>query len=227
MIAQVEDEIFHAFCQQTGIPNIREYEKLRFGLPEEVLETRAQFAAQRSRLETQLVFEKEQLAELSQRLTTLEVKYNNDNRMITQLQNNANELTERLKVAKEDMASLNAELYEHTLLEDEKQQVIHDLRRQLETKGRDVESYLKEMLKFETEIEKVHAERVSIFRKCKLEDIDLPMARGTLDDVIMDESTIMGSNTSQVCIYIIIFFFSILDRGFDLLLILIMIMFSP
>ena len=227
MIAQVEDEIFHAFCQQTGIPNIREYEKLRFGLPEEVLETRAQFAAQRSRLETQLVFEKEQLAELSQRLTTLEVKYNNDNRMITQLQNNANELTERLKVAKEDMASLNAELYEHTLLEDEKQQVIHDLRRQLETKGRDVESYLKEMLKFETEIEKVHAERVSIFRKCKLEDIDLPMTRGTLDDVIMDESTIMGSNTSQVCIYIIIFFFSILDRGFDLLLILIMIMFSP
>ena len=203
MIAHVEDEIFHAFCQQAGISNIREYEKLRFGLPEEVLETRAQFAAQRSRLETRLVFEKEQLAELSQRLTTLEVKYNNDNQMITQLQNNAHELTERLKVAKEDMASLNAELYEHTLLEDEKQQVIHDLRRQLETKGRDVESYLKEMLKFETEIEKVHAERVSIFRKCKLEDIDLPMARGTLDDVIMDESTIMGSNTSQVCIYIL------------------------
>ncbi|KAI7850377.1 RecF/RecN/SMC N terminal domain-containing protein [Circinella umbellata] len=197
LVAQVEDEIFHSFCQQVGISNIREYEKLRFGLPEEVLERRAQFAAQRSRLETQLVFEKEQLTELSQRLTILETKYNEDNQMITQLQNNANELTERLKVAKEDMASLNAELYEHTLLEDEKQQVIQDLRRQLETKGRDVESYLKEMLKFETEIEKVHAERVSIFRKCKLEDIDLPMARGALDDVIMDESTIMGSNTSQ------------------------------
>ncbi|KAI9499732.1 RecF/RecN/SMC [Zychaea mexicana] len=193
IIAQVEDEIFGDLCQRLNIENIREYEKLRFGLPEEVIEARAQFAAQRSRLETQLSFEKEQFAELAQRLTTLEKQYHDDSQKIAQLQSNASALADRLKAAKEDMALLNAELYEKTNDEDERQQAINDLRYSLESKGRDVESYLKEMLKFETEIEKAHAERVSIFRKCKLEDIELPMARGTLDDVIMDESTILGN----------------------------------
>ncbi|KAI8148561.1 hypothetical protein BJV82DRAFT_269132 [Fennellomyces sp. T-0311] len=193
VIAQVEDALFGDFCQQLNIANIREYEKLRFGIPQEVIEARAQFAAQRSRLETQLSFEREQFAELAERLAKLEKLYNDDNQMVAQLEKDAAALTERLRVAKEDIAALNAELYEQTTLEDERQQAINDLRQSLESKGRDVESYLKEMLKFETEIEKVHAERVSVFRKCKLEDIDLPMARGTLDDVIMDESTLMGT----------------------------------
>ncbi|KAI9263440.1 RecF/RecN/SMC [Phascolomyces articulosus] len=194
LIAQVEDSIFGDFCQRLGIETIRDYEKLQLGIPEEVLETRAQFAAQRSRLETQLLFEKEQWTELGERLAYLEKQYQENHQWMEQYQTKVHTMKESLKGAKEDMASFNAELYQHTIHEDEKQQVILDLRHHLESKGRDVESYLKEMLQFETEIEKVHAERVSIFRKCKLEDIDLPMSRGSLDDVMMDESTIMSNH---------------------------------
>ena len=198
--AAIEDEIFADFCSRIGVSNIREYESMRYGIPEEVIEQRAQFAAQRSRLETQLSFERGQLSELSERLSKLETMFNNDTKTLADLQTQINQATERMRQMNEDLATCNAELQEQTTLEDEKQEAIDQLRAKLEAKGRDVQSYMKEMSQVETEMEKVHAERVAIFRKCKLEDIELPFVRGSMDDVIMEDNLGSSSLGTSVCI---------------------------
>jgi structural maintenance of chromosome 1 len=37
------------------------------------------------------------------------------------------------------------------------------------------------------EIERLAAERFSLYRRCKLEDIDLPLEKGSLDDIPIEE----------------------------------------
>ncbi|KAI9320899.1 hypothetical protein BX666DRAFT_2017874 [Dichotomocladium elegans] len=196
-IAQVENKVFAELCTEIGVSDIREYESLRFGLPEEVIERRTQFATQRSRLETQISFEKEQLADLEERLSKLERMFNDDTQALSHLQTELKGATERMRQLTEDLAACNAELHEQAALEDEKQEAVDQLRVKLESKGRDVEAYLKDMAKYEAEMEKVHAERVASFRKCKLEDIALPFLRGSMDDVIFDESPSISVDTQD------------------------------
>ncbi|KAF7730853.1 Structural maintenance of chromosomes protein 1 [Apophysomyces ossiformis] len=187
-ISVVEDQVFADFCAKIGIINIREYEKQNFGLPQEVMEKRNQFSSQRSRLEAQLSFEREQLKELSDRLEKLEKMYANDTASLTQTQKEKTDLNNNIQKLKDDFERLNAELEQQRNMESEKQQEVNQLRRDLENKGKDVENYLKEMAKFETEVEKMHSERVAIFRKCKLEDIELPLLHGSMDDILMEDT---------------------------------------
>lgn len=186
----VEDEIFADFCSRIGVQDIREYKSLHFDLSAEVTEQRAAFAGQKSRLETQFSFEREQLAELSERLKNLEETYKADSEALQQLELESSTLADRVEKTKQELDTLNNELEQKTAAEEERRQAVEELRRKLEDKGRDVESYLKEIAKYEAEVEKVSAERVAIFRKCKLEDIELPLSRGSMEDVIMDDTTL-------------------------------------
>lgn len=197
-IFSIEDEIFADFCGRIGVSNIREYESMRFGLPDQVMEQRTQFAVQRSRIETQISFENEQLAELEERLRKLEQLYNEDTSELEQLRRGASAATERIQETKQKIKELEARVKEQTALEDEQRDVVvAQLRQELERKGKNVEAYLKEVAKVEAEAEKAEAERVSLFRKCKLEDIELPLSRGSMEDIIIDE----GSMVCTECLH--------------------------
>jgi structural maintenance of chromosome 1 len=43
------------------------------------------------------------------------------------------------------------------------------------------------------EIERLAAERFSLYRRCKLEDIDLPLEKGSLDDIPIEEVRLLSS----------------------------------
>ncbi|KAL0081769.1 hypothetical protein J3Q64DRAFT_1186982 [Phycomyces blakesleeanus] len=197
-LAVIEDRIFSGFCSSIGVRTIREYESLQFGLSEKIVERRAQFSAQRSRLETQLSFEREQLGDLAERLIKLETLFTQDTEALAQLELAREDLNKKIREFTVDLSKFTTELKEQTQLEDEKQRNIEQLRRDLESKGQDVNGYLKEMAKFETEVEKVHAERVSIFRKCKLEEIVLPLLRGNMEDLLVDEVATQSSDSMDV-----------------------------
>eukprot|EP00158_Paraphelidium_tribonemae_P009158 Partr_v1_DN28788_c0_g1_i9_m62762 putative structural maintenance of chromosomes protein len=53
---------------------------------------------------------------------------------------------------------------------------------------REGEQAAKDAISMETQIEKLEDERVSIFKRCRLEEIELPLLDGSLDDIIPDES---------------------------------------
>ncbi|KAF8917513.1 Structural maintenance of chromosomes protein 1, partial [Haplosporangium bisporale] len=49
----------------------------------------------------------------------------------------------------------------------------------------------------ESLVEKLDSERSSIFRRCKLEQIELPMEKGSLDDVSLEDVESLRPNTSS------------------------------
>lgn len=189
----VENEVFAAFCENTGIANIHEYESQQFVLPEKVRERKAEFNTQRSRLQTQLSFGKQQIQDIQDRITKLTQSLNDSEQEQQQLQNeliSRGELKEKLE---NDLQKYESELVQQIQLEENKQKELDEIKVLLEEKGRNVEGYLKEMAKLESNIEKIRAERVAIFRKCKLEDINLPLLRGSMDDVLVEESPSVSS----------------------------------
>lgn len=201
-IAQVEDHIFEDFCAQINVANIREYEALQFGVSDEVTERRAQFANQKSRLDTQLSFEKNQLNELIERLRKLETTLVNSTKSKSQLETDLAGMSGKSDSLKLHLETFKADLEKQIVLEEEKQTEISEVNRALEAKGRDVEAILREYRAVESECNKIQAERVAIFRKCKLEGINLPLKRGTMDDIIIEESNtdvaVTGSDAGSI-----------------------------
>jgi structural maintenance of chromosome 1 len=58
---------------------------------------------------------------------------------------------------------------------------------------RDLDRALKEIAGWNDEIEKSASDRHAIFRKCRLEEIDLPLAKGSLDKVPLLEVSLPAS----------------------------------
>lgn len=192
----MEDHIFEDFCAQINVANIREYEAMQYGVSDEVTERRAQFSTQKTRLETQLNFEKNQLNELVERLRKLEVTSVNDAKSKTQLETDLAGMSGKSESLKTNLASFKQQLEKQIHLEEEKQTEINEISRALEAKGRDVEIILRECRAIESEANKVQAERIAIFRKCKLEGITLPLKRGSMDDIIIEDTRPASSDVS-------------------------------
>ncbi|RCH97189.1 Structural maintenance of chromosomes protein 1, partial [Rhizopus stolonifer] len=189
-IASVEDQVFEDFCAQINVANIRDYEAMQYGVSDEVADRRAQFTAQRTRLETQLAFEREQLNELVERLKKLEASLAHDTAAKTKIQADLDGMGGKTEQLKQKLVSYRVDLEKQTKLEEAKQVDITDLGHALEAKGRDVEAMLREYRAVESELNKVHAERVAIFRKCKLEGIQLPLSRGSMDDIMIEDTRV-------------------------------------
>lgn len=187
-IARIEDHIFEDFCAQINVANIREYEAMQYGVSDEVTERRAQFSTQKTRLETQLNFEKNQLNELIERLRKLEITSVNDAKSKAQLETDLAGMSGKSESLKTNLESFKQQLEKQIHLEEEKQTEINEISRALEAKGRDVETILRECRAIESEANKVQAERIAIFRKCKLEGITLPLKRGSMDDIIIEDT---------------------------------------
>jgi structural maintenance of chromosome 1 len=195
-IAQVEDHIFEDFCAHINVANIREYEAMQFGVSAEVTERRTQFSTQKTRLETQLTFENSQLNELVERLRKLETTLANDTKSKSQLETDLAGMAGESENLKFQRESYKADLEKQIELEEAKQRDINEISRSLEEKGKDVEAILRECRAAESECNKVHAERIAIFRKCKLEGINLPLKRGSMDDIIIEDSRANNANAN-------------------------------
>lgn len=187
-INRVEDHIFEDFCAEINVPTIRDYEAMQYGVSDEVTEQRAQFASQKSRLDTQLAFEKDQLNELVARLKKLETTLTNDGTQKSKLEADLAGMSGKTEQLKSKLQSYEVDLEKQIRLEEQKQIEINEVSRALEAKGKNVEELLREFRTVESEYEKVRAERVAIFRKCKLEGINLPLTRGSMDDIIIEET---------------------------------------
>lgn len=195
-IDQMEDHIFEDFCAHINVANIREYEAMQFGVSDEVTERRAQFATQKTRLETQLKFEHGQLNDLVERLRKLEASLANDTKSKTQLETDLAGMAGKSEGLKYQLESFKTDLEKQVELEEAKQREIQEIGRSLDAKGKDVEGILRECRAAESEYNKVHAERIAIFRKCKLEGINLPLKRGSMDDIIIEDSRNANRNAN-------------------------------
>ncbi|KAA0199123.1 SMC1A protein [Fasciolopsis buskii] len=172
----VEDTVFHDFCVQIGVDNIRQYEDRELRIARERDRKRLEFTNQLQRINNQLEYERSRDTEASvkrweEAVTAEKVEMDKCKKQekkikeeMEQEENRKNELESRIGELKARAEALDAELAE--------------VRRRLATKQRDLQKLQKEINQAEARLESRRAERHSLLQSAKMEDLELPLKAG-------------------------------------------------
>ncbi|KAK3837924.1 MAG: condensin complex subunit SMC1 [Linnemannia elongata] len=187
IVAQIEDEVFASLCRKIGVSNIREYEEQKLKRSQELSEKRAKFETLLSKMRNQLSFDTTQMNETKERLTRLETMLTTEMATLDQyggkrdeIQNQQTSLREKVEGLKEELASAQETLQARSDEVNQIKKAVTRVHKQIDALHKDIG--VKELL-----VEKLDSERSSIFRRCRLEQIELPMEKGSLDDVSLDD----------------------------------------
>ncbi|KAF8214101.1 condensin complex subunit SMC1 [Mycena galopus ATCC 62051] len=187
-INDAEDATFAAFCRKIKVANIREYEERQLKVAQEESEARLRFDNQIARLTHQSDFENETLKGTLDRITNLDKTIDAEQANLVKLEEQKEAAQEEISesetaigVLREDLSGLQETL-------DEKTKTVEQVKKTTTKASKVLDQALKEIASKNDEIEKSALERSSIYRKCRLDEIKLPLLQGALKDVPMEEN---------------------------------------
>ncbi|KAJ5884871.1 Structural maintenance of chromosomes protein [Penicillium taxi] len=188
-VSTVEDDIYRKFCERLGYENIREYEAQQGSLQEEAAQKKLEFTTQKSRIENQLSFEKQRIQATDDRIQSLKAQYERDMSLVEELKGEQQEIREKLDHCSAKLELLHEKLAEQKELYAQSADNLAEQRRELQKRSRQVETDLKNINALEAEIQRNSSSRYALLRRCKLEDVDLPLteASNSLDKLPIDD----------------------------------------
>ncbi|KAK4219649.1 structural maintenance of chromosomes protein 1 [Rhypophila decipiens] len=191
-ISDVEDKIFAGFCKRLGYENIRAYEAQQGSLEQEAAQKRQDFEVQKQRLESNIKWETEQYNSTNQRVETLEATVMRHEKDIAAYQKEKSEIEESQSRDQEEHDDLEDTLEEVKADHAEKSKKVAEAKADLQKRSRDIDARLKEISNLEATVQKNSSGKLALLRRCKLEQIQIPLQAGSLDgipneDVLMQQ----------------------------------------
>ncbi|KAI9657573.1 MAG: Structural maintenance of chromosomes protein 1 [Trizodia sp. TS-e1964] len=188
-IEEVEDKIFATFCQRLQYDSIRSYEAQQGSLQQEAAQKKLEFTLQKGKLQNQLSFETQRLQSTKDRINLLEEQSQRDLKLLKDLlaekqtiQLSLDSLTHQISALKTQLESLNAKY-------SRKAEKVAEHRHEFQKRSKEVNGTLKAIAGLDAEIQRNAAGRYALLRRCKLEEIRLPLTRDSepLDKLPEDE----------------------------------------
>lgn len=188
-VSTVEDEIYRKFCKRLGYENIREYEAQQGSLQEEAAHKKLEFTTQKSRIENQLSFEKQRVQATDDRVNSLKAQYERDLSLIETLKEQQEAIRNQLDEFGAELEILKEKLEKQKEIYAQSAENLSLQRRELQKRSKNVEASLKSVNALEAEIQRNSASRYALLRRCKLEDIDIPLTEtsAALDQLPIDD----------------------------------------
>ncbi|KAG7094864.1 hypothetical protein E1B28_005672 [Marasmius oreades] len=188
VVNSAEDGMFKNFCRKIKIENIREYEERQLKLAQEESEARLRFENQIARLTHQSEFEGEALKNAQERIKTLDGIIETEKANLIKLEAQKSNIEMELEEMEQNINELRAGLTGLQEILEGKTRDVEQVKRTTSKASKTLEQALKEISVRNDEIEKLALERSSIYRKCRLEEIQLPLLSGNLKNVPMEEN---------------------------------------
>lgn len=188
-VSSVEDEIYRKFCKRLGYENIREYEAQQGSLQEEAAQKKLEFTTQKSRIENQLSFEKQRIQATDDRMSGLQAQYERDMSLIEELKSQQEDIRNRLDEFSAELELLREALEQQKEVYAQSAEKLAEQRRELQKRSKHVEAALKNINGLEADIQRNSSSRYALLRRCKLEDLDIPLAdsSNSLDKLPIDD----------------------------------------
>ena len=187
-ISAVEDEVFQSFCNRLMLGNIRIYEAQQGSLQQEGAQKRLEFRQQRSKLESRINLEQQLLQETENRITLLESRAKQDQSLIDDLEAQKAAVSEESNVLAEDLDELREELERQQNELVQRSEKVAEQRRELQKRSKHVDGALRAVAGLEAVMQRSSADRYALLRRCKLEDITIPLEANSngLDQLPID-----------------------------------------
>lgn len=187
VVHNVQDEVFQAFCDRIHLPNIRDYEARQGAFIQQAAKQRADLLAQKVRLQNQLLFEHGSFEETKSRLQKMDSNILRDTEALSSLNSGKRALQSEIDELDAARNQLQIKIDAESLEQENKSDTVQHNQRSISTNHKLVEKLNKEVLSLRAEIERYIASRHAILRRCKLEEINLPLIRGNLRNVPLEE----------------------------------------
>eukprot|EP00730_Choanoeca_flexa_P000570 TRINITY_DN10252_c0_g1_i3.p1 TRINITY_DN10252_c0_g1~~TRINITY_DN10252_c0_g1_i3.p1 ORF type:complete len:991 (+),score=395.20 TRINITY_DN10252_c0_g1_i3:179-2974(+) len=194
---KVVDKVFAKFCQKLGVSNIRVYEEQRLSKTQERARKREEYNTQIAKLKAQLSLEKSsdktrQMEEAQSRLDAAKAKQSalqEERKKLQDVVTKETEVLEELRRAEADQNQLHADA--ETEFKEQK--------KTLSSCVSQFNATQKELYSFASSLEQLANKRHVQLKRCKVDEIGLPLRKGSLDDVsdeaIISTSTTMSTST--------------------------------
>ncbi|KAF3937191.1 hypothetical protein ABW19_dt0203372 [Dactylella cylindrospora] len=174
-IHRVQDGIFKDFCKRLGLNNIRSYEERQGTLDAAATQKRLEFNTQLTRLNQQLQFEKDRMAGTEIRISKLESQVKSSQKQIKEFEKEKAELAEELETLNEELETLKEDLESTNSEVQELGEKVSAAKREVSKRSKDMENVAKIITQLESEIERTSTNRYGLLRRCKLEEIKIPL----------------------------------------------------
>ena len=188
-VSSVEDEVFATFCQRLGFDDIRDYEARQGAMQQEAAQKRLEFTTQKSRIENQLSFEKQRLEATEDRIKSLQSQEQRDRTLVKELGEQREEVQAQLDALNAELDQLGEALDEQKELYRKSGDRFAEQRKELQKRTKNVEASAKAKSVLESEIQRNSSDRYTLLRRCKLDDIAIPLVAGStpLDRLPIDD----------------------------------------
>ncbi|XP_023113374.1 structural maintenance of chromosomes protein 1B isoform X4 [Felis catus] len=183
-IDKVEDDIFQHFCEEIGVENIREFEKKHVKQQQEIDQKRLEFEKQKTRLNIQLEYSRSQLKKKLNKIRPLEETIEKGREDIDDLKKAeetclqiVDELMAKRQQLKDVFVTQNANTEKvQAQLEEERKKVL--------AIDREVGKWQKEVVIIQTSLEQRRLEKHNMLLDCKVQDLEIILLLGSLDDIV-------------------------------------------
>ncbi|XP_058529541.1 structural maintenance of chromosomes protein 1B isoform X2 [Ochotona princeps] len=193
-INKVEDDIFLHFCEEIGVENIREFENKHVKQQQEIDQKRLEFEKQKTRLNVQLEYSRNQLKKKLTKISTLKETLQKDTEdigILTEAEENClqmvNELMEKRQQLKDVCVTQGSSA-------EKVQTQIEEERKKFLAIDREVGKLQKKVVIIQSALEQKRLEKHNVLLDCKVQDIDIVLLLGSLDDIIDVE---LGTDTES------------------------------
>ena len=201
------EAIFSKFCSIAGIESISAYEESQEAFSRESSEKAAKFTAVIAKLSNQLIFLQRQSEELSAQLAALELSVKEESKVLAGLNREKSLCDSRMNEKRKALQELKQVKDDQEAIVSEANNQVTEAKRSFQKFTSEVSKIKKEINSIECEIDKRLEIRYSLLKKCRLEEIDLPLSRGSLADISLD-----GDNHANISLSGIVVDYTVLGR---------------
>ncbi|KAK6849664.1 RecF/RecN/SMC N terminal domain-containing protein [Apiospora arundinis] len=191
-IAQVEDKIFADFCKRLGYSDIRAYEAQQGSLEQEAAEKRNQFEVQKSRLNSSLNWEKSKHADTERRVQQMQDRLKRIRKDIETYEAEKAEIEESLGADQDTLEALQEELETRKAEYTKRTDKVNDAKSEVQKRSKDIESRQKAINDLERDVQTNSEQKKTLLKKCRLEQIDIPLIEGSLDNMPNTDNLLRG-----------------------------------
>lgn len=182
-ISKIEDQVFATFCSRLGYADVRVFDISQGKLQQEVSEKRNDFEAHRGRLDNRLQWELGQLGDAESRIKTMQNRVKSLKKEMKSFDIEKLNIENTKQGDSDEISALEETLEEYKNDLASKVQAVAEAKAQLQQRSKDIEARQKDINALETIIQKNSASKSALLRRCRLEQIQVPLTEGALDNL--------------------------------------------
>ncbi|GMK58711.1 hypothetical protein CspeluHIS016_0601530 [Cutaneotrichosporon spelunceum] len=188
-VEEADDGVFATFCQRINVGNIREYEGVQLKAAREESEALQEFKIKAARNLHAVEFEEQQLKTTEDRLGSLQASLERERRNSTVRSKRKQQVEEEIEALQAEIERQEGKLEKAKVAAESVGDDVESARNAVKRAQRELDHALKEIATWNDEIERSASDRHAIYRRCRLEDIDLPLNAGDLNKVPIEDNT--------------------------------------